>query len=242
MKMFSFVLCLLMIGGNMLSAQNTPESNPRVIILLGPPGSGKGTQASKISEALRIPHISTGDLFRENLKKDTELGKRARVFMDKGQLVPDEIVLEMLFTRVAQPDSRKGYLLDGFPRTIPQAEALDRHLDKGTKVLALNLDVSDETIFKRMAGRLTCRSCGNIQNRFLSPPQKAGICDKCQGELYQRTDDAEDVVKERLRVYHNQTEPLISYYQKKGVLINVNGENPPEQVFKELMKSLNSSK
>lgn len=158
--------------------------------------------------------------------------------MEKGQLVPDDVVLDMLFDRVSKPDCKYGYLLDGFPRTIPQAEALDRHLDKNDEVIALNLDVSDDSILKRMAGRLTCRKCGHIQNKFLAPPKKEGICDKCGGELYQRSDDNPLVVKERLRVYHEQTEPLINFYTKKGFLVNIAGENPPDIVFKDLMKAI----
>lgn len=212
--------------------------NQKVVILLGPPGSGKGTQAVRLSKELGIPHISTGDLFRENLKQNTDLGKKAKGFMDQGQLVPDELVLEMLFDRVSKPDCAKGYLLDGFPRTIPQAEALDRRLSPQADVVALHLQVADESIIKRMAGRLTCKKCGHIQHKDTSPPKQEGICDKCGGELYQRPDDAREVVEERLKVYHKQTKPLIQYYQKKGILAEVNGENAPDIVFKDLLNAL----
>lgn len=239
MKLLMLGACLLLTSiGVMMHAEETKSNTQQVVILLGPPGSGKGTQAVRLSKELGIPHISTGDLFRYNISQNTDLGKRAKTYMDKGQLVPDEVVLDMLFDRVSQADSSKGYLLDGFPRTIPQAKALDIHLGSGVKVTALNLEVSDDAIFKRMAGRLTCKNCGNIQNKFLAPPAKEGVCDKCGGELYQRSDDAPEVVRERLRVYHEQTKPLISYYGKKGVLVNVNGENSPDAVFQELLRAL----
>lgn len=235
MNMFIFGLSLCMAAiGFTLYANQTQNPPQRVIILLGPPGSGKGTQAVRLSKDLGIPHISTGDLFRENLSKNTELGKKAKSYMEAGKLVPDEIVLEMLFDRVSRPDASKGYLLDGFPRTIPQAEALDKHLDQSTQVVALNLEVGDDTIMKRIAGRLTCSKGGHVFNKYLTPPATEGKCDICGGELVQRPDDAPAVVEERLRVYHAQTEPLIAYYQKQGKLANINGENPPEKVFEEL--------
>jgi adenylate kinase len=240
MKLLLLGLCLLVTSFGIVLHANEPASaaERRVIILLGPPGSGKGTQAVRISKELGIPHISTGDLFRENMSKNTDLGKRAKSFMEAGKLVPDDVVLEMLFDRVSRPDCKKGYLLDGFPRTIPQAEALDKFLKDGTKVVALNLEVSDDAIMKRVAGRLTCKQCGAVYNRYFSPPAKEGICDKCGGELYQRSDDSPAVVEERLRVYHAQTEPLIDFYTKKKVLTNVNGENAPDVVFQDLMKAL----
>lgn len=216
-------------------AMETPSPNKTVIILLGPPGSGKGTQAGGLTKELGIPHISTGDLFRENISKGTELGKKAKAYIDAGKLTPDELVIDMLFDRVAKPDCAKGYLLDGFPRTIPQAEALDAKLDKNSKLVVLNLNVSDELIFKRIEGRLSCKNCGHIHNKYFSAPAKEGICDKCGSPLVQRSDDKAEVVKERLRVYHEQTEPLVSYYSKKGVLANVNGESAPEVVAKELL-------
>lgn len=210
----------------------------KVIILLGPPASGKGTQASRLAAELKIPHISTGDLFRENMKNNTLLGQKVKSFMDAGKLVPDEIVLDMLFDRVSRPDCANGYVLDGFPRTIPQAEAFDKRLSDGQKVIVLNLDVKDETLIKRTAGRLSCKSCGHIQNKFFSPPLKEGICDKCGGELIQRADDKEEVVKERLRVYHEQTKPLIVYYQKQGRLTTIDGEKSPDQVFNALKAAI----
>lgn len=239
MKILLLGLTLLITAlGVVLFAQNAfKKPQQKVIILLGPPGSGKGTQAVRLSKDLGIPHISTGDLFRENIGKNTDLGKRAKTFMDAGRLVPDELVLEMLFDRVSRPDCNRGYLLDGFPRTIPQAEALESHLSNA-KVIALNLNVNDEVIVKRAEGRLTCKTCGHVYNRHFSPPQKEGICDKCSGELYQRTDDTAAVVTERLKVYHEQTKPLIQFYEKKGVLTQINGEQAPDVVFKDLTKAL----
>jgi adenylate kinase len=209
-----------------------------IVILLGPPGSGKGTQAVRLSKAIGLPHISTGDLFRENLSKGTELGKRAKSYIDSGSLVPDALVLDMLFQRVAQPDAVKGYLLDGFPRTLPQAEALGKKLADNAHVVVLNLDVQDSVIFKRAEGRLTCKQCGNVYHRELSPPKTADVCDRCGGNLYQRPDDTPAVVAERLNVYHTQTAPLIDYYAKKGVLMQIHGENSPEDVYRDLMDAL----
>lgn len=206
----------------------------KVIILLGPPGSGKGTQAVLLAKQLQIPHISTGDLFRENLSKGTELGKKVKGFMNSGRLVPDELVLDMVFDRVAKADCAAGYLLDGFPRTIPQAQSFDAHLGHDDELIVLNLDVADAVIVQRIAGRLSCKSCGAIQHKDFSPPKEEGKCDKCKGELFQRPDDKPEVVKERLRVYHVQTEPLIEYYDKKNVLHTVDGERSPETVCKEL--------
>lgn len=246
MKLVIFGICIALTSlGIAMNGQETPKEGSgkrMVIILLGPPGSGKGTQAERLSKELGIPHISTGDLFRENLSRNTGLGQRAKSFMEKGQLVPDEVVLEMLFDRVSRPDCASGYLLDGFPRTIPQAQALDRHLSGNDNLLALNLQVSDDTILKRMAGRLTCKKCGFIQNRFLSPPKQEGVCDKCGGELYQRSDDTPIVIKERLKVYHDQTEPLIDFYNKKDLLVNIPGENPPDRVFKDLLNAIQDHK
>jgi len=208
-----------------------------VIIILGAPGAGKGTQATQLAAVRAIPHISTGDLFRENLKSATPIGIKAKEFMDAGRLVPDEIVLDMLSERVALDDCRDGYLLDGFPRTVPQAEALDARLARAEPAAQLhvfNLEVSDETIVQRIAGRRICKSCGKIQHVVLSPPQVAGKCDDCGGELYQRKDDAPEVVEQRLRVYHEQTEPVVAYYENKGVLKSLDGERDPETVFAQL--------
>lgn len=234
MKMLCLSLLTALVGG-LLFAEEPKSERQTVVILLGPPGSGKGTQAVRISKELHIPHISTGDLFRENMSQDTALGQKAKGYINAGQLVPDQLVLDMLFDRVARPDCAKGYLLDGFPRTIPQAEALEKALNGKTRVVVLNLDVPDAVIFKRIEGRLSCPDCGAIYNKYASAPTKENICDKCQGGLIQRSDDQADVVTKRLSVYHEQTEPLIGFYEKRGVLHTVNGEKGSDQVYKELM-------
>jgi|EndMetStandDraft_5_1072996.scaffolds.fasta_scaffold110860_2 adenylate kinase len=240
MKLLFLGLCLFIssIGSLAFAVDNSPQKR-NVIILLGPPGSGKGTQAVRLSKELGIPHISTGDLFRENIGKNTELGKKAKTFMDAGKLVPDSLVLEMLFDRVAKPDCLKGFLLDGFPRTIPQAVEFDKQLSSNDRLIVINLDVPDDLIFKRIEGRLSCKQCGTIYNRYFNPPAVDSKCDKCGGELIQRSDDNEQVVRERLKVYHDQTEPLVDYYSKKKVLMTVNGANDPDIVFKELLQRLN---
>jgi adenylate kinase len=205
-----------------------------IIILLGPPGSGKGTQAVRLTKEFQIPHISTGDLFRENIAQETPLGQQAQEYINAGRLVPDELVLEMLFSRVSQTDCAKGYLLDGFPRTIPQAEAFMNKLAKGSCVVVLNLDVADDVIIQRITGRLLCRQCGAIYNRFSTLPAKDKVCDKCGGEIYQRSDDKLSVVQERLLVYHNKTKPLIDFFQKIGLLRTINGAKHPDQVYQDL--------
>lgn len=217
---------------------DTMSQQRKVIILLGPPGSGKGTQAVRLASGLNIPHISTGDLFRENLSKNTELGHKARGFMNAGRLVPDELVLDMLFDRIAKSDCSHGYLLDGFPRTIPQAKSFDASLSPNDNLIVLNLDVADEVIIQRIAGRLSCKNCGAIQHKDFSPPKEDGKCDKCQGELFQRPDDQPEVVKERLRVYYAQTAPLIEHYAKKNVLHTIDGEQAPEIVNEQLTSIL----
>ena len=208
----------------------------RVVILLGPPGAGKGTQAARLSSALGLPHIATGDLFRENREKGTPLGKRAQEFMDKGNLVPDELVLEMLFDRVSRPDCARGYLLDGFPRTLPQAEALEKRLSKGTSVQAVNLVVPDASLLERITGRRTCKSCGNVHHVKNARPRVEGQCDRCGGALIQRTDDTESVFRERLAVYRRQTQPLEGFYRSRGVLAEVAGDREPERVFEALLQ------
>lgn len=240
MKLLLLGMCLFVTSlGAVIFAQEYRRVHQKIVVLLGPPGSGKGTQAVRLTKELGIPHISTGDLFRENISKNTPLGQRAKTFMDAGKLVPDEVVLDMLFDRVARPDCAAGYLLDGFPRTLPQAEAFGQKIaNTKADLVVLNLEVPDEVIVKRAEGRLTCKACGNIHNRYFSPPAKEGACDKCGGELMQRPDDRAEVVEERLRVYHAQTKPLIAYYAGKGVLSSVDGTQAPDQVFSELMKIL----
>ncbi len=209
-----------------------------VVILLGPPGSGKGTQAEKLSEKLSLPHISTGDLFRENLKSGTPLGLKVKGFLESGNLVPDEIVVDMLIDRVQAPDCKTGYLLDGFPRSLPQARALEKQLGDDVNLIVLNLQVDDEVIVKRIEGRMSCKDCGKINNKYFTPPAKEMMCDICSGELDHRSDDNAEVVAERLKVYHSQTAPLIEFYTAKGVLRSVNGEQDPSKVFQDLLNAI----
>jgi len=208
-----------------------------IIILLGAPGAGKGTQAVRLSEAHGLPHVSTGDLFRANLKQGTPLGARAKEYMESGKLVPDEVVLDMLFDRVAQGDCRDGYVLDGFPRTLPQAEAFEERLGKEARPTVLDLEVEDETIVQRAAGRLLCEN-GHIFHKDFRPPARAGICDECGCELFQRKDDAPEVVRERLRVYHEETAPLVAFYEERGVLRRVDGERSPDEVQEALLDQI----
>ncbi len=210
------------------------------IIMLGAPGAGKGTQAKMIAEKYGLPHISTGDIFRANIKNGTELGKEAKEYMDKGLLVPDELTVRLLLDRVAQDDCKNGYVLDGFPRTIPQAEVLDEKLsDLGEKVdYAINVDVPDENIVNRMSGRRACLNCGATYHIVSIPPKKEGICDVCASALVLRDDDRPETVQNRLKVYHEQTQPLIDFYEKKGVLRSVDGTLPMEEVFTAITKIL----
>ncbi|HJC88639.1 MAG TPA: adenylate kinase [Candidatus Eisenbergiella intestinigallinarum] len=210
------------------------------IIMLGAPGAGKGTQAKMIAEKYGLPHISTGDIFRANIKNGTELGKEAKEYMDKGLLVPDELTVRLLLDRVAQDDCKNGYVLDGFPRTIPQAEVLDEKLSElGEKVdYAINVDVPDENIVNRMSGRRACLNCGATYHIVSIPPKKEGICDVCASALVLRDDDRPETVQNRLKVYHEQTQPLIDFYEKKGVLRSVDGTLPMEEVFTAITKIL----
>ena len=203
------------------------------IIMLGAPGAGKGTQAKMIADRYGVPHISTGDIFRANIKNGTELGMEAKKYMDQGLLVPDELTVRILLDRVAQDDCKNGYVLDGFPRTIPQAEVLDSELTKlGDHIdYAINVDVPDENIVKRMSGRRACLTCGATYHIEHVPPKKEGICDVCGSELVLRDDDKPETVKNRLNVYHEQTQPLIDFYTEKGVLKTVDGTVPMEEVF-----------
>ncbi len=214
------------------------------LILLGPPGGGKGTQAKRIVEKYGIPQISTGDMFREAVAKGTELGKKAKEYMDRGELVPDEIVIGIVKERLAQPDCEKGFILDGFPRTLKQAEALDDILEEMNKKIdaVININVPDEEIIKRIVYRRTCKNCGAVYNLIYSPPKEDNKCDKCGGELYQRDDDKEETVRERLRVYKEQTQPLIDYYKKKGVLYEVDGTKSIDEVWKEIENILEKIK
>ena len=203
------------------------------IVMLGAPGAGKGTQAKKIADKYGVPHISTGDIFRANIKEGTELGNKAKTYMDKGLLVPDELVVDLVVDRIKNEDCKKGYVLDGFPRTIPQAECLDKALADMSDALdfAINIDVPDENIISRMGGRRACVGCGATYHVVNIPPKKEGICDRCGGELILRDDDKPETVKQRLNVYHEQTQPLIDYYTKKGIIRDVDGTMEMDDVF-----------
>ncbi|MBQ6104906.1 MAG: adenylate kinase [Lachnospiraceae bacterium] len=211
------------------------------IVMLGAPGAGKGTQAKMIAARYEIPHISTGDIFRANIKEGTELGMKAKAFMDQGLLVPDELTLELIMDRFAQPDCANGYVLDGFPRTIAQAEALTESLKKAGDALdyAIDVDVPDENIVTRMSGRRACLSCGGTYHIVFNPPKKEGICDLCGGELSIRKDDEPETVQKRLNVYHAQTQPLIDYYTGEGILKSVDGTQEVSKVFEDIKAILN---
>ena len=210
------------------------------IVMLGAPGAGKGTQAIKIADKYGIPHISTGDIFRANIKGGTELGMKAKSYMDKGELVPDEVTIGMLLDRIAEEDCKDGYVLDGFPRTIPQAESLTKALaEKGDKIdYAMDIEVPDEAIVQRMSGRRACPKCGATYHIVYAAPKKENICDKCGAELIIRSDDKPETVQDRLNVYHKQTEPLISYYKSADVLREVDGTKELQEVFNEVVAIL----
>lgn len=206
------------------------------IILLGAPGAGKGTQAKKIVEKYGIPHIATGDILREAVAKGTELGKKAKEYMDRGELVPDEIVIGIVKERLQQPDCEKGFLLDGFPRTLKQAEALDEMLKELGKSIdaVIYIDVPEEEVVKRIVYRRTCRNCGAVYHLIYAPPKEPNKCDKCGGELYQRDDDKEETVRQRFKVYMENTAPLIEYYEKKGILYKVDGTKSIDEVWQQI--------
>ena len=204
------------------------------IIMLGAPGAGKGTQAKMIADKYGVPHVSTGDIFRANIKEGTELGKEAKTYMDRGLLVPDELTVKILLDRVAKEDCKKGYILDGFPRTIPQAQVLDAELEKlGEGIdFAINVDVPDNHIVERMSGRRACVECGATYHIVHIPSQKEGICDRCGKELVLRDDDKPETIQSRLDVYHDQTQPLIAFYTEKGILRTIDGTADMKDVFK----------
>lgn len=210
------------------------------IIMLGAPGAGKGTQAKKIAEKYGIPHISTGDIFRANIKNGTELGKKAKTYMDQGLLVPDELTCDLVVDRIQQDDAKNGYVLDGFPRTIPQAECLTVALEKlGSKIdYAIDVDVPDENIIHRMGGRRACVGCGATYHLEYAPTKVEGICDVCGKELILRDDDKPETVKKRLNVYHEQTQPLIDYYTNAGILKTVDGTVDIDVVFQNIVEIL----
>ncbi len=206
------------------------------IIMLGAPGAGKGTQAKQIAGKYGIPHISTGDIFRANIKNGTELGKKAKTYMDQGALVPDELTCDLVMDRISQPDCTKGFVLDGFPRTIPQAEALDRALKASGQAMdfAIDVDVPDENIVTRMGGRRACLNCGATYHIVFNPTKEEGKCDVCGNPTVLRDDDKPETVQKRLTVYHDQTQPLIDYYKAQGILKSVDGTQPMDQVFADI--------
>ncbi|RJP28871.1 MAG: adenylate kinase [Candidatus Omnitrophota bacterium] len=214
------------------------------IILLGPPGAGKGTQSKQLAKSLNLPHISTGDILRENVKLDTELGRKAKDYMNKGGLVPDELVTKMLNSRLGLPDTKKGFILDGYPRNISQAKTLDSILSqRNIKIdTVIYLDSSDGVIIQRLSGRLVCRSCNMLFHKINMPPKKTMVCDACGGQLYQRDDDKEETIKNRLIVYKNEVSSLLDYYKNKGSLLKVSADGQANDVLKEiieLVKGLN---
>ncbi len=206
------------------------------IIMLGAPGAGKGTQAKQIADRYEIPHISTGDIFRANIKNNTELGQKAKEYMDQGLLVPDELTCDLVMDRIKQDDCKNGFILDGFPRTIPQAEALDAALDKINEKMdyAINVDVPDENIVNRMGGRRCCLNCGATYHVVTIPTKVEGICDRCGNPVVLRDDDKPETVQKRLGVYHDQTQPLIDYYEKENILKTVDGTKSMEAVFNDI--------
>lgn len=210
------------------------------IIMLGAPGAGKGTQAKQIADKYQIPHISTGDIFRANIKEGTELGMKAKTFMDQGALVPDELTVALLIDRIQKDDCKNGFVLDGFPRTIPQAEVLDKTLtEMGEKMdYAIDVDVPDENIVNRMGGRRACINCGATYHIVNIPTKVEGVCDKCGSETVLRDDDKPETVQKRLRVYHEQTQPLIDYYKNQGILKTVDGTRPMSDVFASIVEIL----
>ncbi len=214
------------------------------IVLLGAPGAGKGTQAGILSRKMGLPHIASGDLFRQAVEKNTELNLLAKNYMNKGELVPDEITIKMILERISQPDCISGCFFDGFPRTLHQAEALDKALEKRGKSIdkAIYIEVSDEELVRRLSGRWLCRACQIPYHAINSPPKTPGRCDKCGGELYQRPDDKAETVKERLKVFFAQTLPILDYYKKQGKLIRVNGNQGIENVAGEIISALEISR
>ncbi|CAO5231774.1 adenylate kinase [Frankia sp. AgKG'84/4] len=210
------------------------------LVLVGPPGAGKGTQAAFIAQARSIPKISTGDIFRANVRQGTELGVKAKTFMDAGDLVPDEITIGMVRNRLAEDDAVKGFLLDGFPRNVPQAEVLGQMLDgMGTRLdVVLELVVDDDEVVRRLSGRRTCRNCGHIWHLDFDPPSVENVCDRCGGELFQRDDDRSETVRHRLEVYADQTSPLVAYYAEKGILIGIDATGPVDNVTDRALDAL----
>ena len=214
------------------------------LILLGPPGGGNGTQASGIGDRYKVPHISTGDIFRKNIKENTELGRKAKEYMDKGLLVPDELVVAIVEDRLKEADASEGFLLDGFPRTENQAQALDAALEKMNTKLdkVINIEVDKSILVGRAVGRRICKNCGATYHIEFNKPKQEGICDLCQGELFQRSDDTEETVSKRIEVYLNETQPLIDYYTKKDILVTIDGQQDINKVLEDIVSALGSEK
>ena len=210
------------------------------LILLGPPGAGKGTQATRIVEKYKVPHISTGDIFRENIKNNTPLGQKAQEYMNKGELIPDQLVVDIALDRLGKDDCKNGFLLDGFPRTVFQADALDKFLkDKGKGIdLVINIEVEDKMLIERLDARRVCPTCAATYNVIGMPPKKEGICDKCNDTLIQRKDDKKETVGNRIKVYHEQTSPLIDYYKEKGLIKDFDGMIGADALFDEIVKAI----
>lgn len=239
MKKSLFLLLFLMTCFSPMFANDLPSADrPLVLILLGPPGAGKGTHEVPLSERLDIPHISTGDLFRDNIRYKTPLGKKAESYITQGKLVPDDLVLDMVFSRIAQSDCKNGYILDGFPRSLHQAKALDKKLKGRVHIVAVNFNVSDQHLIERIVGRSMCRDCKIPYHDKYSPPKKKNTCDKCGGDLYHRKDDNETTMKSRLKIYHDQSSPLIDYYDLKNTLYDINSQKSQREVFEELMQTI----
>ncbi|GAB3211596.1 adenylate kinase [Marinactinospora thermotolerans] len=209
-------------------------------VLVGPPGAGKGTQAQILASELSIPKVSTGDIFRANVSGGTELGKQAKAFMDRGDLVPDEVTNAMVRDRLAEKDAQNGFLLDGFPRNVAQAETLNKMLQEMGRSLdvVLELKVDEEEVVRRLSGRRTCRSCGHVQHVVYNPPATEGVCDSCGGELFQRDDDREETIRHRLDVYREQTAPLVSFYEKEGILVAITATGTVEEVTERALAAL----
>lgn len=236
MKHFIYFLLILFCISLSMGAQKT--SKQKVIVLLGVPGSGKGTYAEHLSQEHHLPKISTGDLFRKNIEEKTLVGEKAQSYIDSGSLVPDDIVIEILKTRLEEKDCTSGYILDGFPRTLPQAQVFEKMRKKQTQMLVLNLEIPDSVIIQRLVHRIVCIKCGKPYHKINYPPKKEGVCDVCRGTLVKRSDDHEKTIKKRLAIYHEITEPVKKFYQEKGYLIFIDGNQPKDKTLNEIEVSL----